>query len=314
MTAANMNMPYALDLHLPWDEDKKQEEKFKKILNRVLIPIILLFLLIPWLPTIDPEFEERELDIVKTEIILKPVIIEPEPTPPPAKPKPKQPTKKPLTKKAEKPLTPQQKKKEKEKKKVAEAQGLAAVASELSALRQTLDLKKLQNKNVSTSKSGQTARTDSTVLGQDRLTQKSEGINVDDTIKNKSVALVAHTSTTVDGFIEEGDPNVDIENFYSDIKGIRSTESIRRVFEAGKSRTNLDYQRELRNTPGLSGTFIFECVIQPEGHITSLKLVSSELNHPELEQKILATIKKFHFGAEDVSARKIIYKFNFVPG
>ncbi|MFL0809378.1 MAG: AgmX/PglI C-terminal domain-containing protein [Agarilytica sp.] len=314
MSAISMNMPYAIDLHLPWEEDKQQQEKFERTLKRVVVPLLLLFLIMPFLPTVDPDFEERELDIVKTEIVLKPVIIEPEPTPPPPKPQPKTAPKKPLQKKTEKPKTPQQKAKEKEKKKVAEAQGLAAISSELSALRQTLDLKKLQQKNVSTSKSGNVAREDSTVLGQDRLSQKSQGINVDDDmLRNKSVALAQHTSTTVDGFVEDGSPDVDVENFYSDLKGIRSTESIRRVFEAGKSRTNLNYQRELRNTPGLSGTFIFECVIQADGKISNLKLISSELNHPELEQKILATIKKFDFGAEDVSARKIVYKFNFVP-
>ncbi len=306
--------PYALDLQLPWQEDAVQKEKFKRILKRMLIPLLLFLLIMPWLPTVEKDYEERELDIVKTKIMLEPLVVEPVATPTPvpkAKPKPVQ---QPLQKESKKPLTAKQKEKEKKKKSVAEAQGLTALSSELNALRQSLDLTKLQKKNVSTSESGKIARADSTVLGEDKLNQKSEGIKVDDSMmKNQNVALAAHKSATLDGFVDEGAPAVDSENFYSDLKGIRSIESIRQVLEAGKSRAFMHYQRALRQDGELSGVLVFELLIQADGSISDLKLVSSEFNAPELEKKILATIKKLQFGAEDVSPRKLKYKFNFLP-
>ena len=307
--------PYAIDLQLPWQEDEQQNARFKRLLKRLLIPLLLLLFILPWLPTVEPEYEERELDIVKTEIVLDPVIIEPEATPEPIAPKQKpKPVDQPLQKKAEKPKTTQQKEKEKKKQTVAESQGLTAISSELNSLRQSLDLTKLQKKNVSTSKGGEIARSDATVLGEDQLTQKSQGIVVDDSVmKRENVALAAHQSTSVDGFVDDGAPISDSSNFYSNIQGTRSTESIRRVLEAGKGRAYMDYQRALRDSPGLAGVLVFELVIEASGEVSKLTLVSSELAMPALEKKILAHIQKLSFGAEDVSPRKVQYKFNFLP-
>ena len=105
----------------------------------------------------------------------------------------------------------------------------------------------------------------------------------------------------------------DSSTYYSSIKGQRSDESIRRVMEAGKGKAYLYYQRELRRDPGLAGTFVFELVIQPDGSVSSLKLVSSELNNSDLDQRILDTVRQFNFGAKDVSPRTLTYKFNFIP-
>lgn len=306
--------PYAIDLKLPWQEDEIQKAKFKRILKRLLIPLFILFLVIPWLPAPDIAYEERELDIVKTKIVLEPVVIEPEATPEPVRPRLKPKVKpKPLQKKPSKAKTAAEKAKDKEKKKVAEQAGVEALAEQLSSLQQ-LDFTALNKKNVSTSKGGEIARADSTVLGEDKLTQKSQGIKIDDDMmKRENVALAAHESTTLDGFIDDGAPSSDSENYYSDLKSIRSVESIRRVLEAGKSRANLYYQRELRNNPSLAGVLVFDMVIEPGGKVSNLKVVSSELDFPELEKKILDVVRNLDFGAEDVSPRKIQYKFNFVP-
>lgn len=314
---ATAHHPQALDLALPWQTDAQQEEKFKRTLKRLLIPLLLLFIVIPWLPTFDREYEDRELDIVKTKIVLEPLVVEPEPTPVPEVRKPEPaaaPKPKPLQKESAKPSDAKPVAKEKKKRNVAQEQGLVALSSQLNSLRQSLDLTKLQKKNVSTSRAGKVARANSTVLGADKLTQKSEGIVVDDALmKNENVALAAHESTKLDGFIDDGSPAVDISNFYSDLKGQRSDESIRRVFEAGKSRAYMYYLRELRENPGLAGTFVFEVVIEPSGRISALKLLSSELNAPGLESQILESVKRLNFGAEEVSPRKLKYKFNFLP-
>lgn len=315
MTALAYNLPQALDLRLPWEEDQQQEEAFKRWLKRVLIPLLLLFFIVPWLPTFDT-FKERESTIIKTEIVLEQLEEpEPEPTPPPKKkPKPKQePKPEPLAKKPEKPKKVDPVKQQK-KKEVAKEQGLTEISSQLSSLRQSLDMTKLQQKNVSKSTGGKVARADSTVLAEDALTQKSEGIVVDDNLlKDKKVALAAHQSTKMDGFVDDGDATSNAANFYSDLRGQRSIESIRRIMEAGKSKAYMYYLRELKNKPELEGTFIFELVIQPDGSVTGLKVVSSELGAPDLEKKILSVVQALDFGAEDVSARSLKYKFTFLP-
>ncbi len=312
--------PIALDLQLPWQPDKRQEEAFKRTLRRLLIPLLLLFIVIPLLPVYEKEYEEREIDLVKTKVVLEPIIIE-EPEAPPVpeakpKPKPKPEAKpKPLQKKVTQPKKAKPAPRPIEKKKtVAEQHGLTALSSQLSSLTQSLDMQKLQRKTVSKSQGGRIARADSTVLGEDQLTQKSEGIQVDDSqMKNENIALAAHKSTELDGFVLDGMPSSDSENFYSDLAGQRSVESIRKVLEAHKSRAYIYYQRALRDNPSLSGTFIFQLVIQPDGTISNLRLVSSELNSPELEQRILSSIRQLKFGSKDVSPRSINYKFNFLP-
>lgn len=313
MSALAYNLPQALDLRLPWETDKTQEEAFKRWLKRLLIPLLLLFFIVPWLPTFDV-YKERESNIIKTEIILEQLEEpEPEPTPPPKeKPKPKQePKPQPLQKEPAKPVDPV---KQQKKEKVEKDQGLTEISSQLNSLRQSLDMSKLQQKNVSKSTSGKVARADSTVLGEDALTQKSEGIVVDDNLlKDKKVALAAHESTKFDGFVDDGDATSNAANFYSDLRGQRSIESIRRVLEAGKSKAYMYFQRELKNRPELEGTFIFQLVILPSGEVSELKAISSELQAPELEKKILSVVQSLNFGAEDVSARTLKYKFTFLP-
>ncbi len=313
MSAAT-HYPLAIDLQLPWQEDEAQREKFKRTLKRFLIPLLFLFIVIPWLPAPEIEYEERELDIVKTKIVLEPVVIEPEATPVPVRPKLKPKLKpKPLQKKPAKPKSAAQKAKDKKKKEVAEQAGVQALAEQLSSLQQ-LDFTALNKKNVSTSQGGEIARADSTVLGEDKLTQKSTGIKItDDLMKSENVALAAHTTTTQDGFIDDGAPVSDSENYYSDLSSIRSVESIRRVIEAGKSRANLYYQRALRENESLAGVFVFEMTIEPDGKVSKLNVVSSERLAPDLEKKILEVIRALDFGTEEVSAQKVQYKFNFVP-
>ena len=272
MTASSPALPLALDLHLPWDNDPAQDEKFKLWLKRALVVCLLLFLVVPFLPVFDKQYEQPETEIIKTQIILDPVIVEPEPAPEPPKPKPlekkkqKAPKLEPVEPKPAPAGTPPPQTKEN----LAEEQGLSGLSDQLSALRQSMDLTRLQKKNVTESESGKVMRATKTVLGQDNLSRKSEGIVVDESLMNEqAVALAMHESTKLDGFIGGGgDAEGDNTRFYSNIRGQRSDESIRRVFEAGKSRVYMFYMRELRESPGLAGTFVFEVVIQPSGHIS----------------------------------------------
>jgi len=57
----SVSMQYmSLELELPWDVDKKQEEAFLRVLKRVLVPIVILFLVVPWLPVFESSYVEPD--------------------------------------------------------------------------------------------------------------------------------------------------------------------------------------------------------------------------------------------------------------
>ena len=95
--------------------------------------------------------------------------------------------------------------------------------------------------------------------------------------------------------------------------GGRSDEAIRRVMDKNKGAIFAIYNRALRRDPLLEGKLVFEMVIQPNGAIDSLQLLSSELVDDALTQKILSRIKLIQFGNAEVTATKVNYSFDFLP-
>ncbi len=327
--------PMALDLSLPWEANAEQEQKFKRLLKRVLIVVFLFILIIPWLPELEQEYEEPETDIVITKVLLKPVV---EPTPPPKIPEKIVPPKKvvkevPKPKEVVKPKpkvanikTPSKKAsgsakktavktdKVEEKISVQSSQGLNELSSQLTALRGSLDTSKFKNKNLSNNTTGSAARSARQVLGNDQVSRKSGGINVDGSFtRNSSTTLASHTTTAVDGLVESGSGPSGSQSYLSSKQGQRDLESIRRTLEGAKSSVYSFYQRARRDRPDLEGTFVFRLSIEPDGTVSALKLVSSELGVNELEARILSRIQKLNFGPEDVSQTTLQYKFNFLP-
>lgn len=96
-------------------------------------------------------------------------------------------------------------------------------------------------------------------------------------------------------------------------KAARSLEDIRLVFERNKGAIYAIYNRALREDPGLQGKVVLELKIAPGGNVQSLRIVSSELHAPELEQKLLARIRQFDFGAKDVADMVVSWPLDFLP-
>ncbi|MFT6388566.1 MAG: outer membrane biosynthesis protein TonB [Cellvibrionaceae bacterium] len=326
--------PMALDLSLPWTVNEDQENKFKRLIKRGLIALLLLFLIIPFLPELEKPYEEPETDLVITKLILKPIVepilveLAPKIIKPPEDvkeiPKPKEITK--PEPKAAQIKTPSKKKsgsaektavksdKVEEKFSVRSSQGLNELSSQLSASLSSLDLSKMTNKNLSDNKTGSAARSSRERLGSSQASSKSGGINVDgNLLKNSSTSLAQHTTTAVDGLVADGDGPSGSQSYSSSLQSKRSTESIRSVFERTKSNVNsLYYQARLEN-PNLSGTFLFKITIEPDGSVSKLTLLSSELRDKQLEGSILSRVKRMNFGSEDVATTAVEYKFAFFP-
>lgn len=94
----------------------------------------------------------------------------------------------------------------------------------------------------------------------------------------------------------------------------RTEEEVRRVMERNNGALQAIYQRALRSNPTLKGAIVLRLVIAPDGSVTSVDLVSSELGDPETEKKLLARIKAVNFGAiEGVAVWDDKYTLNFFP-
>lgn len=307
--------PY--DFALPWDASGDEDSRFKRILKRLLLLLLLLAVIFPWLPL--PEIEREEKERVPASL-AKVLIEQRKVAPPPPPPEPVKQEEKTETvekKAAAEPAPAKEVKKAREK---VSNMGVAAFSKELSSLRSSLDVAKLQARNTNV-KTGAAAKAARSVLGATSATKTSGGVN--SSVMNDSgsgTQLAAHASTSVDSPIGSGTGGGGSAtgsgggSHRSSVAGGRDMEAIRRVFEQHKGAIYALYNRALRSDPGLKGKFVFHIVIEPDGSISSINLVDSQLEDQKLELKLLARIQMISFGAEDVAATPVNYKFDFMPG
>lgn len=98
-----------------------------------------------------------------------------------------------------------------------------------------------------------------------------------------------------------------------DGKSRRTSEDIRKTFDAYGGRLNNLYQRALRDDPNMQGTVRLKLTVAPDGSVTSVAVATSQLNNADLEAKLLAIIKGFNFGAANVEVWTGTHDLNFFP-
>ncbi|PPE68431.1 TonB family protein [Caldimonas thermodepolymerans] len=96
-------------------------------------------------------------------------------------------------------------------------------------------------------------------------------------------------------------------------KASRSIEEIKLVFERHKGAIYAIYNRALREDPTLQGKVVMQLTIAPSGAVVNCRIVSSELNAPDLESKLLARVRQFDFGAKDVEQMVVTWPVDFLP-
>lgn len=312
--------PMSLDLSLPWQLDEQREKTFKNTLKGVLIPLLLLFVIVPFLPRIHSDYTAQP-PTTRTQVLLapviepepviaepEPVVIEPEPQPPTPVAQAQPPTSAPRPQPKKKPVA-----KVDTRQSMAEMQGLSELSSQLNAVRSSVNMASLRNKNLTDDAGGNAAQTTRTRLGQD-LASRSSGTVVNETVMAGEVTQLAdHQSAAVEGLTMNGAPAVHQSAYSSDQTGRRDMESIRRTLEQAKGSVYALYQRALLEHPGLTGEFTFELVIEPNGSISKLTLLVSELHLSELEKSILDRIRAVNFGVMDVPPTVVEYRFVFLP-
>lgn len=93
----------------------------------------------------------------------------------------------------------------------------------------------------------------------------------------------------------------------------RSEEEIQLIFQRYSGAITQMYARARRTDPTLKGNVVFEITIEPSGAVSACKVLSSEMNAPDLLDKVVAKIKTINFGAKEVPAMTISLPYNFVP-
>ncbi|RYY77063.1 MAG: energy transducer TonB [Gammaproteobacteria bacterium] len=323
MTAINYK-----HIALDWQPDAKSSRDFNRIL---IIALVITALLMVALSVIKvPEKKQQRAAVPdrianfiskkdKPKVIPKP---EKKPLPPPPKPEEVKPVEKPevvqeVTRerdKERKPLTEAEIK----ARKTAEKSGLLALANELNDLIDTKDLNNNLAKNLSEKPgdsgganliaghgtdaiSGSVAQSGGGVDGKQyagnisRTDLDTRNVGKDFTErKNQAEAKAAAKKASGGG-------------------GGSVEENVTMVFDKNKGSLYSLYERERRVTQGIQGKIVLQITISPTGDVTDIKIVSSELNSPELESKIVNRVRTFKFNIGGDKSITLNYPIEFLP-
>ncbi len=313
---------YVRDPILPW-ADLDTDIRFKRMVVASLLVATLLGIILSILPV--PEVDRQKLEEVPPR--LAKVILERQQKPPPpppkpkAKPKPKVEKKKPAVKKKEKVAKkekPKPKPKPKPKVDTSEAarkkaQQALAWTDELSDLRDDFDVSSTSKGQLSQSAAAVTASgTGTESLLTARAGTASGGINTGSMARTaESTKLAKRESTKVSSNISS--KNQSTLGGKKSRKAGRTDEEIQLIFDKNKGAIDRIYSRALRTDPSLQGKLVLKLTIAPSGKITKISVVSSELNSPALEKRLMSRIKLFNFGSKSVGTITVTYPVVFLP-
>jgi periplasmic protein TonB len=297
-----MNLaPFYRRFELPWEPSEERDRAFKKLLRILLIIATLLAILIAVLPKRETEkMKKEELKERVAQLIVEKPKPPPPPPPPPEEKKPEPEKPKPTEKPVEKP------------KPSVRNQGMLALADELAELRdQNLDLKDPQMKAPV-----EDARSERNLITS-QAGRASGGINTANLARGfggGAGEIGTHTATAV----SHGaglDPNAGgrVQRTGTSGKSSRAREEVEIVFDRNKGALYALYGRALRDQPELQGKLVLEFTIAPTGEITMCRVVSSELNDPELEKKIVARVRLIRFKPADVEPLTVSKPIDFFP-
>ena len=321
---------------LPWSRDLGESRRFAGIVLLMLALFLPPAFLIPMLDV--PEVERSEAEKVpprlarlveKPKPIVPPEPVQPEPEPEPEpevkeakKEKPKQPEPKvarvepdpvPAPKPESEPQAvsePKPKQTTEQAREKASRSGLLAMRDKLASLRspEPTPAREFAVNTQSEAAEATKSREDS-----QQVLSGSGGVE-DAPAPETTVAVAEHEVKTVDAPEEESRKVAARPAKVEPSVGERAMSNIRQVFDAQKTALYSMYRRELRQDPTLKGKVLLELVIEPDGSVSACEVVSSELEHPTLEQRIAMRVRLFNFGADNVEARKVRFPIDFLPG
>lgn len=296
--------PYYRRYELPWSPSEEMERRFRRILRNLLIVLAIIAVIMPFLPRTERVVNTDSLPERVVQLVMEPP--PPPPPPPPPKPEPQKPVEKvPVTPKPVVPVDPRVK---------ASKSGLLANMDDLAALRD-MNLDKLAKNQPKTTDPG-----DVTQVSRSLILSKAGGTSGG--ISAPSSSGLAAGSGSLNGYRvgQVKDPTLARGNQGSGStrgggsgKASRSADEIALVFTRNKGAIDAMYARALRDNPALQGKVVLEITIAPSGDITAARIVSSDLNDPEFESKLLARVRLFKFEAKDVATLTATKPIDFFP-
>jgi TonB family protein len=320
---------YRHSANLPWNTASADERRFHVIIVSALMIALLLGLLVPMIEL--PEKERFKKQTLPPRLAR--LILEQKKTPPPKpkkvvkkelpKPKPKpKPEKKPEAKKRPEPTKKPEKQVAKKKpsteaaRKKAASSGLLAFADQLADLREDPVVSSVRGTQ-KLSKEGRKTYTSQPSMITSGATKGSGGINTaalsretgGSGLRNRATTQVKSKDITQGSEAAANNSRTKGKNN----KGNRTREEIQLVFDQNKGAVYALYNRALRKDPSLRGKVVLELTITPSGKVSHCRILSSELNNPRLERKLIARIKLFKFSSKDVETAVVSYPIDFLP-
>lgn len=321
---------------LPWTLSEEDEQRFRRILKRILLICLLFSLVMPWLPL--PKIDRAQVEelpphfaklILEREALPPPVAVKipEEITAPKAEP-PKKEEAKPVikeTKKAdvEKPVGKQDVESARKK---ASGVGLLAFKDDLADLRSAPAAAQLNKAikpgpGVGTGSgpgvgAGRSAGIPSRALITSNAAGGSGGINTASLSRDTGGGgLSGRATTLVEGTVGGGGGGGTGGSLRSGGSGKagRSLEEIKLVFDRNKGAIYTIYNRALREDSTLQGKVVVKLTIAPSGSVLDCQVVSSELRAPDMERKLVARIRQFDFGAKPVDTMIVTWPVDFLP-
>jgi hypothetical protein len=288
---------------LPLLADTAQDRRFKRYIRWALVVWLMLVVVVRLLPTPAPT------SVSPKQLLDHAVELKLTPPPPPAV---KQPEPKPTPKATDTVVDRTQ-----EAHRTAQ-KAMNAMKDELAGLRALLKSEPLASAKPLNAKVDGPARSERSLLTSN-LTAASGGINtasMSSGFGGGSGALKGHSTmqgiqSFADGMKKNGEG---ARRSGVSGKASRSREEIEMVFDRNKSSIYNLYNRALRSDPSLQGKVVVQLTIIPSGEITDCKVLSSELKNDELERKLVALIKMFHFESRDVETITTTKPIDFFPG
>lgn len=296
--------PYYRLYDLPWEGDPDSSRRFRRLLTIGLALFVVVGVVVPLLHLAEPQ--ETAAEAVPERLAR--LMVEEKPKPPPPKPV-EQP--KPETKPEPVPVPDRAA----EAKKQAE-KSLSRVRDELADLRRDL-AKELPTQ----------ARNLTGVVGADSKAERSlitskagsgsAGVQSTNSSRGYGTgagSLTGHSTGAVNSSVAGIGADNKATRTGSSGKATRSQEEIELEFDRNKGAIYALYSRALRDRADLQGKLVLEFTIAPSGEVVACRVVSSELNDPELERKIVARVKQIRFPARDVEAITTTKPIEFFPG
>lgn len=299
--------------NLPWTADPGTEAFFRKLWTRLLAACVILGLII-W--AIDLPEENLQ---VRTSVPprLAKIVIERETPPPPPPPPPPEIQEVPQPKPEVTPREPPPEQPKPSARERASKAGLLAFQDDLADLRQSFAETKQQLAGSAEMKGAVEgpSRSERSLITS-RVGASSGGINTAAQSRGfggGSGNLSGHSTTQVAAPPSMANTNDGVRRSGASSKPARSREEIELIFDRNKGAIYALYSRALRERPDLQGKMVLEFTIAPSGEVTMCRVVSSELNDPELERKIVARVRLFRFEPRDVEPITTTKPIDFFP-